>query len=248
MKNISDDAKIINENDKPNDRVKSIISTLMTRNRNMETLKESNAFVAGVFLDIKNMPPKPVIVDIGCGDGIAIEEIHTHLKRYHPTTYGIDIVPPIEHPQTIFIHQDLWQWLQLPEKADRIQSWYALQYVPNALSIIQDAFAQTKPNGIWMFHLGPLIENIEGKIIEPLSHELAHKLIVLNKWCNIRIFKSTGTKNLDGSRETYPGQFLTYQKWEEDTPFLIPENILAEKGNMYNPDYRNSEKFYNFSI
>jgi len=41
---------------------------------------------------------------------------------------------------------------------------------------------------------------------------------------------------------------LTYQKTDETIPFYIPENIVAEKGNMYNPIYRNSEKFYNFSL
>ena len=64
MKNISDDVKITNQNNEPNDMVKSMISTLMTRDRNIETLKKTNAFVDGIFLNIKDMPHNPVVVDI----------------------------------------------------------------------------------------------------------------------------------------------------------------------------------------
>lgn len=222
----------------------TLIFTVMTRNRSTVELKEKNAFFHGHIMTLKNMPTNPVVVEIGTWEWVAIEEVHDYLSPLKPKTYGIDIYSPsVKNPKTIFIKQDLINWLHLPEPADRIYSRYTMQYVPNAFEIIQQSYEQTKPNGIAMFHMGPIMQNKEGKITMPLSNELVNEMIKNNRSCNLRIFKTH--PNRDGD---IPWQFITYEKKDKNTSIRLPENIIANKWNMYNPIYANSEKFINFVL
>lgn len=242
-------AELINENNiiwepKAQNSSTSLIFTVMTRNRPTSLLKEKNAFSHGNIMSTKNMPRNPVIVEIGTGEWIAIEEVYNYLEPLKPKTYGIDIYSPnIQNPKTIFIKQDLLHWLHLPEAADRIYSRYTMQYVPNAFEIIQQAYAQTKINGIWMFHMWPIMLNGEGKEIMPMSGELVNTIVSKNKSCNMRVFRTHSNSESD-----IPGQFFTYEKKDENTSIRLPENIVANSWNMYNPRYENSEKFINFTL
>jgi hypothetical protein len=239
----------------PTNDVEAMILTEMTRDRDEWNLINQNAYFHGNFKTTINMPKNPIIVDIWSWEWRAIEALNQYLRFLNPKTYGVDIyIPQEKNMQTNFIYQDLRNWLFLPEYADRVYSRYTLQYLPNGLNIIQDAYNQTntyekKDNkkAIGMFHLWPIYKNKKWEKIKPLSYELEQRLNAKNKWCNIRIFDSTD-KFIKWKQTSFAGQFLAYEKNDNDSQFIIPDNIIAEKWNMYDPDIRNSEKFINFRI
>lgn len=239
----------------PTNDVEAMILTEMTRDRDEWNLIDQNAYFHGNFMTTKNMPHNPIIIDIGSWEGRAIEALNKYLRFLNPKTYGVDIyIPQEKNMQTNFMYQDLKNWLFLPESADRIYSRYTLQYLPNTLQIVQDAYLQTnhyekndEKKAIGMFHIWPIYKNQNGEKIYPLSRDLKQLLLSKNKQCNIRIFE-TSDMFVWSKIISFAGQFLTYEKTDPNIELRIPDNIVAEKWNMYHPDIRNSEKFHNFTI
>jgi len=201
------------------------------------------------------MPNNPVIVDIWSGEWECIEDMYNYLDFLHPKTYGIDIyLPQRKELHTNFIYQDLKNGLFLPESADRIYSRHTLQYLSNAREIAQDAYNQTnaykkesKEKAIGMFHFWPVYFNEKWEKIKPISYDLEQSLKTRNKACNVRFLYVHPKYEWNNIVEA-GGQFLVYEKTDANTELRIPDNIIAEKWNMYHPNIRNSEKFYNFTL
>ncbi len=141
-----------------------------TRNRTLDAISKN--CISGFNLELDRLPKDGcvTVLDIGCGEGVAVEELQKKYKKWE--IHGIDLSPDKEGHKTGHIIGGEASLLPYrSNKFDLVYSAYTYSYFPDKIKAVSEIQRVTKPGGLIMVQglPGNAFEQVEASRVEELK-------------------------------------------------------------------------------